>query len=375
MRPARGTHKRVWIPLLFMAFALSLPSGARADSGAFNVELDIGGAALATDTAASDVKRFGMDLSVKADYPVPSFPLLAPQLAYAFEYLPGKSGVHSVMAGLRARILDDDSGFGLSPLWPGGAPKGSFHGNFYVEGNLGYVYAPTVGGDNNWFGFSLGLGYQMALSSPLHLGAYVRYQHVVFKEAKDPVFITFGISIAFGYPKKMPKVQKKEKKEEPPEKMAEPTLEGKPGDKDGDGVGDATDLCPISAPNIEIDKKGCMALRGKMIFQDVLFSKGGLGLSGEALLRLKRLADVLKANSQVYVQVSVFADDAKSASGNNALADKRAEKIKKYLVKYGVQQVRIRATGSPPAPPPPGQPKTPWWDHRVEFSFRMNSFQ
>ena len=361
---------KLFTSLMVIAFIAGAVQESRADSGLWNVELNVGGAALATDSAASDVKRFGMDLAIKADMPLPMLPIVAPQVQYAFEFLPGKSGVHSVMAGVRARILDDKSGFALSPLWPSNAKKGSIHGNFYVEGNLGYVYAPTVGGDSNWFGFSLGLGYQLAVASPMQAGLYARYQQVIFKEAKDPVFITFGISLSFGWPREMPK-KKEVKVEEPPEVMAEPTLEGKPGDIDGDSVGDATDLCPITAPRVEVDDKGCMALRGRMIFPEVLFSHGGVRLSGEALLKLKRLSDVLKANSSVYVQVAAHADDAGSAADNMLLAEKRAKRIKEVLEKYGVQSARIQAAGAQPSPPPPGETKTPWWDRRVVFRFRM----
>jgi outer membrane protein OmpA-like peptidoglycan-associated protein len=313
-------------------------------------------------------------LALRVDMPLSMLPMLAPQVGYSFDFLPGKSGLHAATAGVRVRILNDESGWGLGGLWPARAPKGSWHGNLYLEGNLGYVHAPTVGGDAHWFGFGFGLGYQVSLASPLQLGPYVRYQHVVFKGAEDPVLISFGVSIAFGYPKKIPKTVKDEKKAAPPEKMAEPRLAGKPGDKDGDGVGDATDLCPISAPKVAVDQKGCMELRGKMIFPEVLFSKGGLRLSGEALLTIKRLSDVLKAHSDVYVRVLAFADDGKSAAENQKLAQARAQKIVSLLKKHGIQAARLQAVGSRPTPPPPGVTKTPWWDHRVVFRMRMGGF-
>jgi outer membrane protein OmpA-like peptidoglycan-associated protein len=348
------------------------PSRAHGEHGLFNVELDIGGTALATDTAAEDVKRAGLDLSVSADMPLKPLPMLAPQIGYTFDFLPGKAGIHMISAGLRARVLDDDSGYGLSPLWPSGAKKGSFHGNLYVEAGLGYVHAPTAGGDDHWFGFSFGVGYQVSLTSPIQMGPYVRYQHVVFNDAKDPVFISFGVSISFGYPKKIEAAPAEPKR--PPEKMAEPTLEGKPGDRDGDGVGDATDLCPITAPGVTVDDKGCMELRGKMIFPELLFEKSTVRLPPDALLLIKRLADVLKAHSNVYVRVVSFSDELPSETENLALAEKRAQKIRKLLMEHGVQAARIQAEGSRPKPPPPGEAKTPWWERRTMFRFRVGGF-
>ncbi len=359
--------------VLFLLLSLALcPCEARAEAGTWNLELNLGGAALLTDTAAPDVKRFGLDLAVKADMPLPMFPMVAPQIQYAFDFLPGKSGIHSVMAGVRARVLEGGPGFALSPLWPSSAPKGGLHGNFYVEGNLGYVHAPTVAGDSNWFGFSLGVGYQMAVASPLHVGAYVRYQQIVFKGAKDPIFLTFGVAVSFGWPKEIMDVKEAPPPDEPPEEMAEPNLVGKPGDQDGDGVPDEIDLCPITAPGVEVDERGCMVLRGRMMFPEILFYEGRTRLPGKALLQLKRLADTLNANSNVYVQVYTYADEEDSATENMMLADKRAERIKEWLVKFGVQTARIKSSSGPAERPPPGREKPPWWERRVDFRFRIH---
>jgi outer membrane protein OmpA-like peptidoglycan-associated protein len=202
----------------------------------------------------------------------------------------------------------------------------------------------------------------------------VRYQHVVFQDAKDPVFISFGLAVSFGYPSKIVSAPEEEEQQPPPEKMAEPNLVGKPGDEDGDGVGDATDLCPITAPDVEVDDKGCMELRGKMIFPELLFEKGTTRLPGEALLLIKRLSDVLKAHSDIYLRVVCFTDEMPSETENLDLADKRAAKIRQLLIDHGVQGARIQAEGSRPKPPPPGEPKTPWWERRTMFRLRVGGF-
>jgi outer membrane protein OmpA-like peptidoglycan-associated protein len=366
----RAMSKAMWG---FVSVVVLAGPEARAEQGPFNIHLGVGGTALATDTAVSGVKRVGVDLNIRADVPLPGpVRMLAPQVGYAFDFLPGKSGVHAVLAGLRVRPLNDQSGY-LWNMWPRHAKRGSWQGNLYIGGAVGYVYAPTTVGDKHWFGFEFDVGYQFSLASPIQIGPYVRYQHVVFKGSKDPIFIGFGLSISFGYPSKAARATGPPPKAPPLPRvvMPEPKLEGKPGDKDGDGVGDATDLCPISAPKVEVDKKGCLALKGKMVFPELTFRAKTPQILGLGLLALKRLSFVLKAHSNVYVTVTAFADDMGNAQKNLTLANKRAQAVRKALVDFGVQPPRITATGSGPAPPPAGTPQPAYWPRRVEFRFRL----
>lgn len=365
--------------MVFAFLAASLPAvTARAENGLFNLHLELGGTALATDTAVKGVKRAGLDLTVRADYPLPMFRMLAPQITYAFDFLPGKSGVQAFMAGLRVRPLNDESGY-FASLWPSKARKGSIWGNLFVSASLGYVYAPTASDDNHWFGFGFEAGCEFSVASPIQMGPYVRYQQVVFTgKAKDPIFIGFGLSISFGYPTRMPaqaakapppKPRVAEEVEEP---MADPGLAGRPGDKDGDGVPDEKDQCPITAPRVEVEATGCMALKGKMVFWSLQFNPKTTVLTGKGVLALKRLSDVLKANKSVSVSVSVFADDHQNAVKDLDLANKRAQVVRRRLIRFGMDQKRITSVGSRPQPPPAESPvPLDRWNKRVEFRFQM----
>ena len=340
---------------------------ARAERGQWNLELNVGGAALATDTAAQGVKRFGLDLGLKADYPLPVFSMLAPLVSYQFDFFPGKSAVHSVMAGLRFRPLSDESGYPVN-LWPSSARKGSVLGALSLDASVGYAYAPTVSGKSNWFTYGFGLGYQLSVASPLQLGLYVRYEQIVFPKAKDPIFVTFGLSVAFTYPKRVVRRTSTAKPRLVAEVMAEPNLVGKPGDRDGDSVADASDLCPITAPSVTVDEKGCMVLHGKLEPADVHFDVGSDRLSGRALLAIRRLADVLKIYPKIWVMVIAHAADQEAAD----LGMRRAKKVAAALVRFGVDASRIRPLAEPPGYPPPGQAPVAWWARRVAFRFRLS---
>jgi len=358
-----GSFKRIVCAIVLLCLS---GSQSRAERGKWNIEVNVGAAALATDTAAPGVKRFGLDLGLKADYPLPVFPMLAPQVGYRFDFLPGKSGVQSVLAGVRFRPLSDESGYPAN-LWPSGAGKGSILGALCVDASVGYTYAPTVSGKKNWFTYGFGLGYQLSVVSPLQMGLYVRYGQVVFPHAKDPIFVTFGLSVAFTYPKRVVRRRSTAKPRLVAEVMAEPNLVGKPGDRDGDSVADASDLCPITAPSVAVDEKGCTVLHGKLAPADTHFEVGSDRLSGRALLAIRRLADVLKIYPKIWVMVIAHAADQEAAD----LGMRRAKKVAAALVRFGVGASRVRSMAEPPGYPPPGQTPPPWWTRRVAFRFRL----
>ena len=343
--------------------AVTVWSRADARPPVVDLALEAGGAALATDSAAEEVKRFGLDLGLWADLRIPGLEALAPQLQYEFEFLPGKSAVHRLGVGARVRLFRF---FDKPPL----------RDDLVFSFDLGYVYAPTTTGDKNWFGYSLGLSYLVTRWSPLHFGPYVKIFQVVFKEARDPLFVTFGISGSFALFESRRVVVTRPRAvaaKEPPEVMAEPNLQGKPGDKDGDGVVDASDLCPITAPAVQVDDRGCMVLKGKMVFPEVHFDRGQTRLSGKALLALKRLADVVHAPEKdriqrVTVVVWAYAEPSEPAG----IAAKRAAKIRDALIRYGVPAAQVRAQAAPVNVVDLDRPLGPWWGRRVVFKFFLD---
>ncbi len=340
-----------------------LGGGARAHARppVVDLALELGGGALATDTAASGVKRFGMDLGVWADVRIPGLQAVAPQAAYEFVFLPGKSAVHRLGVGARLRVFRF---FAKPPL----------SDDLVLSFDLGYVYAPTTTGDKNWFGYSVGLAYMVTRWSPVQFGPYLKFVHVVFKDARDPLFVTFGLSGSFALFEPGRKTASKPAvPSEPPEVMAQPKLEGRPGDRDGDGVGDASDLCPISAPGTRVDEQGCMMLKGKMVFPQVHFHKGSTRLTGEALLALKRLADAIAAQGKVAgiskVSVTVLAHaESQEPAG---IAARRAERIRRALVAYGVPADQVEARAAPLQVVSLDRPMGPWWGRRVVFRFAI----
>ena len=78
----------------------------------------------------------------------------------------------------------------------------------------------------------------------------------------------------------------------------------------------------------------------------VIFRQGNANIEGSQLLNVERIANYLKNNGKATVVVKGYASPEGSASFNKRLAQKRADAVKKALVKkYGIDSKRIKAEG------------------------------
>lgn len=169
---------------------------------------------------------------------------------------------------------------------------------------------------------------------------------------------------------------------------------GCPGDEDGDGVLDGLDRCPRTPTGTSIDAQGCPAgaagqpgrprtvrptptptptprdtavarpepaapaptptrpaTRGKLtpgVIRGVAFAPGSARLLPGSYVPLDSIADILKADTTLRIEVGAHTDNAGTASENQHLTNLQAEAVRTYLVTKGVsfQQVQARGYGS-----------------------------
>jgi len=334
---------RLGIGLGLLALALGL--GARpaaAEEGLVNLHLSVGAGVLANNAAVDGIRSVGLDLNLKVDVPVHRW--VAPQMGYGLIYLPGagsaESGVHLVMFGARVRLLNDEKGY-LANLWPR-LPRGNAWGNLWVELNLGYAHAPTVAGVSDWFALELGVGYEFSLAGPLQIGPYLSYRQLFVKKV-FPAFVCLGVSISFGYPKKIPKVVRKDV--ERPRPQPRPNIVGRQGDRDGDFVGDGIDKCPSTPPGKKVDENGCEYIRGKMTFAALRFKAGTTTLIPGARFELRRMAEIIRSHAEVKVEIGGHTDDSGSVEDNLKLSLKQAQVVRDAMVQLGVPRDRLTVKG------------------------------
>lgn len=122
---------------------------------------------------------------------------------------------------------------------------------------------------------------------------------------------------------------------------------GCPADSDGDGVPDYLDKCPNTAAGVTVDKDGCPidAAGPNRTFENINFAFDRSDLSDYARGILDSASQVITELSGQYgglkVQVDGHTDSVGSPGYNVALSERRANAVKQYLVRKGVEANRI----------------------------------
>lgn len=120
-------------------------------------------------------------------------------------------------------------------------------------------------------------------------------------------------------------------------------------DSDGDGVPDALDRCPGSLRGSVVDSSGCprdpgtAAVGGERQFDDVLFDFDRSEITAAGAAILDNAAEVVNSGSYKSLKINIagHTDWIGSEGYNQALSERRANAVRSYLVKKGVDASRI----------------------------------
>ena len=128
-------------------------------------------------------------------------------------------------------------------------------------------------------------------------------------------------------------------------------------DTDGDGVNDENDKCineagPASNNGCPLkvateEEKKVVELSAKMIY----FEVGSAKLSSKSFKALNGVADILKKNTDQSLEVGGYTSSTGSLALNKSLSQKRADAVKAYLIKQGVNEANLSAVGYGPDQP------------------------
>lgn len=120
-------------------------------------------------------------------------------------------------------------------------------------------------------------------------------------------------------------------------------------DMDKDGVPDVDDLCP-KTPGVK-ENRGCPKLKKeeeealKKAFENLLFETNKDVILSSSFNSLDQLAKVMQKNSGSLLHLEGHTDNVGDDDKNLDLSIRRANSVKKYLVKKGVSTYRITADG------------------------------
>lgn len=105
---------------------------------------------------------------------------------------------------------------------------------------------------------------------------------------------------------------------------------------------------PKFAEYQEIDTHIIMApteVGSKVVLKNIFFDVGKAELKTQSLAEVEKVTELLKANSELKVQINGHTDNTGNAATNKALSLKRASSVVEYLIAKGIDSDRVSAKG------------------------------
>lgn len=131
-----------------------------------------------------------------------------------------------------------------------------------------------------------------------------------------------------------------------PQEMAIPRPVAKPlpppADADRDGVIDVDDVCPDSPPESTVNKVGCA---NKVVLRGITFAFDSTELTEAAKVILAPVAQILKENPKVRIEVGGHTCNMGTDAYNDRLSQGRADSVVRYLVAQGASPGQLVAKG------------------------------
>lgn len=110
-------------------------------------------------------------------------------------------------------------------------------------------------------------------------------------------------------------------------------------DNDGDGICDKDDPCPNTPKGAKVDYRGCWVLG------DVFFDFDKYDVKPRFYAELDAVVKVLNENPSVKIRIEGNTDNIGTPKYNMGLSERRANSVKAYLVKAGIDESRLSTIG------------------------------
>ncbi|HEY2721295.1 MAG TPA: OmpA family protein [Chitinophagaceae bacterium] len=120
-------------------------------------------------------------------------------------------------------------------------------------------------------------------------------------------------------------------------------------DTDGDGINDEEDKCP-TVPGVP-ENNGCPAIKEEVkkkvdyAAQNILFTINSYKLLPASNKGLNEVIKILQSDAALKLSIDGYTDNTGTPEKNQALSESRANAVKDYFVKNGIDASRLSATG------------------------------
>lgn len=122
---------------------------------------------------------------------------------------------------------------------------------------------------------------------------------------------------------------------------------GCPLDTDGDGVPNGLDDCPYTLTGMAVDQRGCIDLQmlAKPMVLNIDYSSGSFEIDPKTRGRLESLSRILLFVDDVRIEINGYTDNIGLPVNNQKLSEKRANRVRGFLVTQGMDEARIKVFG------------------------------
>ncbi len=128
---------------------------------------------------------------------------------------------------------------------------------------------------------------------------------------------------------------------------------GCPSDADNDKVPDGVDQCPASPPGATVNTVGCTVAAGAAAtgigpwtIPGTAFAPMGTTIGASALPMLDSVVAILRAYPGTRLEIIGHADEASTQAANLQLSADRADAVRNYLLRSGVNPDQLQASGA-----------------------------
>ncbi len=118
-------------------------------------------------------------------------------------------------------------------------------------------------------------------------------------------------------------------------------------DSDGDGVPDGLDDCPLTLVGVDVDRNGCidLSMLAEPMVLNIDYPSGSFEIDPRSKERLIQLSRLLNFVSDIRLDISGYTDNIGTTLANRTLSEKRARRVRDFLVTQGISTDRIKAFG------------------------------